>query len=100
MAVSAAYRRGPLLLALDYENSPRIGENDAAFGVEFQAYKGMFVRGGYGTKGSIGGGSGFDAAKGLTLGLGADLRGFRLDYAIKPTGELGRAHRFDIGCRF
>jgi hypothetical protein len=36
----------------------------------------------------------------MGLSLGLKLGSFRVDYVIKPTGELGRTHRFDVGARF
>jgi hypothetical protein len=99
-AGGVAWKRSTLTLALDYEYRPRVGQNDAGAGAEWEAKPGVFLRGGYSTKGAIGGGSGLDAAKGIAFGLGIKLGSFRVDYAIKPTGELGRAHRFDVGARF
>lgn len=93
-------RKGSLGLGLDYENRPRIGGQDAGLGLEYEAMKGIYLRGGYGTQGAVAGGSGFDAAKGLAFGLGVKTGSMRLDYGIKPMGELGQAHRFDIGYRF
>jgi hypothetical protein len=95
-----AWKRASLTLALDYEYRPRVGQNDAGVGAEWEARSGVFLRGGYSTKGAVGGGSGLDAAKGIAFGLGIKLGSLRVDYAIKPTGELGRAHRFDVGARF
>lgn len=99
-AAGAAWKRSALTLALDYEYRPRVGQNDAGAGAEWEPKPGVFLRGGYSTKGAVGGGSGLDAAKGIAFGLGVRLGVVRIDYAIKPTGELGRAHRVDIGARF
>lgn len=99
-AAGLGFKRGPLTLGLDYEYRPRVGQNDAGGGAEWEPRTGVFLRAGYSTKGALGGGNGFDAAKGLAFGLGVKLGSFRVDYAIKPTGELGRAHRFDVGARF
>lgn len=100
IALGLMVRKGSLGLGLDYENRPRIGGQDAGVGLEYEAMKGICLRGGYGTQGAVGGGSGFDAAKGLALGLGVKTGPMRLDYGIKPMGEFGQAHRFDIGYRF
>lgn len=99
-AAGVGYKRGALLLGLDYEYRPRVGQNDAGAGAEWEAKPGVYLRAGYSTKGAIGGGSSLDAAKGLAFGLGVRLGALRVDYAVKPMGELGRAHRFDVGCRF
>ncbi len=96
----ASFRRGTLLLELDHEYRPRVGQNDAGFGAEWEAKPGLSLRGGYSTKGAIGGGSGLDAAKGLTIGLGVRLGKARINYAIQPMGDAGRSHRFDVGARF
>lgn len=100
LAFGLLLKKGALGLGLDYEYRPRIGGNDAGAGLEYEAIKGIYVRGGYGTKEAVGGGSSFDAAKGLAFGLGIKSGSVRLDYGIKPMGELGRAHRFDVGYRF
>ena len=100
VAAGLGWKREALTFGFDYEYRPRVGQNDAGAGVEWEAKSGMFLRGGYSTKGAIGGGSGLDAAKGLAFGLGVKFGSLRVDYAIKPTGELGRAHRFDVGARF
>lgn len=100
VAFGVFLRKGSLGLGLDFENRPRIGGVETGLGLEYEALKGIYLRGGYGTQGAVGGGSGFDAAKGLTLGLGVKTGPTRLDYGIKPMGELGQAHRFDIGYRF
>ena len=46
------------------------------------------------------GGSGFDAARGMTLGLGFRNEKWSLDYAVIASGELGRSHRFSVGARW
>lgn len=100
VALGLLVKKGSLVLGLDYAHRPRVGGNDAGLGLEYEAMKGIYLRGGYGTQGAVGGGSGFDAAKGLAFGLGVKTGPMRLDYGIKPMGELGRAHRFDVGYRF
>lgn len=87
-------------LSAEWTNAPRAGGNDFGFGGEYQTIKGVFLRAGYTTQTAISGGSSFDAARGLTLGVG--LRGGRwlLDYAAIPMGELGSTHRFTLGARW
>lgn len=99
VALGLLLRKGSLGFGFDYEHRPRIGGNDAGLGLEYEAMPGIHLRGGYGTQGATGGSS-FDAAKGLALGLGVKTGSLRFDYGIKPMGELGRAHRFDVGYRF
>ncbi|MDE2142260.1 MAG: PorV/PorQ family protein [Elusimicrobia bacterium] len=81
-------------------NAPRAGGTDVGFGGEFQAVKNVFLRAGYTTQTTITGGSGFDAARGLTLGLGLRNERWSLDYAAVPMGELGSTHRFTLGARW
>lgn len=100
IALGLSTRKGPLGFGLDFEHRPRIGGNDGGLGLEYQAMPGIYLRGGYGTQGAVGGGSGFDAAKGLAFGMGVKTTFLRFDYGIRPMGELGRAHRFDVGYRF
>lgn len=101
LAVGAAYRfEGGHATAAEVVNGPRGAGTDASFGGEYQAVKSVFLRAGYTTRTTITGGSGFDVARGLTLGLGFRNGKWSLDYAILPSGELGRAHRFSLGARF
>ena len=100
-ALGAAYKfSGGHAAAAELVNGPRGAGTDGAFGGEFQAVKNLFLRGGYTTRTAITGGSGFDVARGLTLGLGFRNEKWRLDYAVLPSGELGRSHRFSLGTRF
>ena len=99
-ALGAAYALpGGHAVAAELLNRPRGGGSDVGFGGEYQALKDVYLRAGYTTQ-SAGGGSGFDAARGLTLGMG--LRNARWDfsYAVLPMGELGHSHRFSLGARF
>ncbi|HEX4048582.1 MAG TPA: hypothetical protein VH309_12135, partial [Elusimicrobiota bacterium] len=73
---------------------------DVGFGGEFQAIKNVFLRGGYTTQTAITGGSGFDAARGLTLGAGFRVDGWTIDYADVPMGELGNTQRFSLGAKW
>lgn len=52
---------------------------EAAFSGEYQAVKSFFLRAGYTTQTAITGGSGFDAARGLTMGLGLRNEKWGLD---------------------
>lgn len=100
-ALGAAYKfPGGHAAAAELINGPRGAGTDAAFGGEYQTVKNFYLRAGYATQTAIGGGSGFDAARGLTMGLGARNDKWSLDYALLPSGELGRSHRFSIGTRF
>lgn len=101
LAVGAAYKfPGGHAAAAELVNGPRGAGTDASFGGEFQAVKSLYLRAGYTTQTAITGGSGFDAARGLTMGLGLRNEKWNLDYAVLPSGELGRSHRFSLGTRF
>jgi hypothetical protein len=101
LALGAAYKfeKGHALTA-ELTNAPRAGGTDVGLGGEFQAMKNVFLRAGYTTQTAIAGGSGFDAARGLTLGVGFRADRWTIDYAAVPMGELGSTHRFTLGARF
>ena len=86
--------------AVELVNGPRGTGTGGSFGGEFQAVKNLHLRAGYTTQTAITGGSGFDAARGLTMGLGLRNEKWSLDYAVLPSGELGRSHRFSLGARW
>lgn len=101
LAVGVAYKlAGGHAFAVEAVNGPRGTGTDGAFGGEYQAIKNIFLRAGYTTQTAITGGSGFDAARGLTLGLGYRDARWSLDYAVLPSGELGRSHRFSLAARW
>ncbi len=101
LAVGAAYQlTGGHSLAAEILNGPRGAGTDAGFGGEFQAAKDFHLRAGYTTQSAIAGGSGFDAARGLTLGIGFRNERWGLDYAAVPMGELGSTHRFTLSARW
>jgi hypothetical protein len=101
LAVGAAYKfeKGHALTA-ELTDAPRAGGADFGFGGEYQAMKNVFLRAGYTTQTAIAGGSSFDAARGLTLGVGFRADRWTIDYAAVPMGELGSTHRFTLGARF
>ena len=101
LALGAAYKseRGHAM-TIEVTNAPRAGGTDVGFGGEFQAVRNVFLRGGYTTQTAITGGSGFDAARGLTLGVGFRANAWTIDYAAVPMGELGSTHRFTLGARW
>ncbi len=101
LALGAAYKfEGGHGITIEMLNAPRVGGTDVGFGGEYQALKGVFLRGGYTTQSAISGGSSFDAARGLTLGVGFRANAWTIDYAAVPMGELGSTHRFTLGARF
>ena len=101
LALGGAYRlpKGHAV-AVEFQNGPRGAGSEGAVGGEFMAMEGMFLRLGYTSKGTAAGGSGFDAAKGLTLGLGLKRGQFSLDYGAQAAGELDNTHRFSLAVRW
>jgi hypothetical protein len=87
-------------VAAEVVNGPRGAGTDVGLGGEYRAARGVLLRAGYATQSSISGGTGFDAAAGLTLGVGLRLERWSLDYAAAPMGELGSTHRFTLGARW
>lgn len=87
-------------LAVELQTAPRGGGADAGFGGEWKLMEGALLRAGWSSKTAAPEGSGFDAARGLTVGLGLERSGFRFDYAAQAAGELGAAHRFTLAKRF
>ncbi|MEK7384720.1 MAG: PorV/PorQ family protein [Elusimicrobiota bacterium] len=101
LAAGAGYKfAGGHAATAELVNGPRGAGTDGSFGGEYQAIKNIYLRAGYTTQTSVTGGSGFDAARGMTLGLGFRNGKWSLDYAVLPTGELGRSHRFSLGARW
>jgi hypothetical protein len=101
LSLGAGYKlAGGHAVAAELVNGPRGAGTDASLGGEYQAVKNLYMRAGYTTRTAITGGSGFDAARGLTLGLGFRNEKWSLDYAVLPSGELGRSHRFSLSTRF
>lgn len=100
---------GKLLLALDGE-FPDAGPALARLGAEYRGLEGIALRAGYRTSSSqqrdallgkgFDGASGTDALFGFFAGVGFAYRGFTLDYAMLPYGDLGSSHRFSLGARF
>lgn len=87
-------------VAVEATSAPRGAGADVGLGGEYQAMKGVFLRAGYTTQSATPGGSGLDAASGLTLGAGLRYGDWRFDYAAVPSGELGAAHRFSLAVRW
>lgn len=101
LALGAAYKlAGGHAVAAEFVNGPRGAGSNAGIGGEFQAVKNAFLRCGFTTLSRIPGGSNFNAAQGLTLGLGFNNQRWSVDYAAVSMGELGSAHRFTFGARF
>lgn len=67
-----------------------------AAGTQYSLSPGFSLRTGYGITDK----TGEDIVSGLGLGFGISLRGYQLDYAFTPMGDLGNAHKFSLGARF
>ena len=101
LAAGAAYAvAAGRTLAVEVQAAPRGGGADAGFGGEWKLIEGALLRLGWSSKSAAPEGAGFDAARGLTVGLGLERSGFRFDYAAQAAGELGAAHRFTLATRF
>jgi len=101
LAAGAAYTISTgRTLAVELQTAPRGGGADAGFGGEWKLVEGALLRLGWSSKSAAPEGSGFDAARGLTVGLGLERSGLRFDYAAQAAGELGAAHRFTLAKRF
>ena len=87
-------------VAAEFQNGPRGSGSEGGAGGELQAMEGVLLRLGWTSKSAAANGAGFDAARGLTLGLGLRRGGFGLDYAAQAAGELGSTHRFTLGAKF
>jgi hypothetical protein len=100
-ALGAAYKfaKGHSVAA-EFQNGPRGAGSEGGAGGELQAMEGVLLRLGWTSKSAAANGAGFDAARGLTLGLGLRRGGVSLDYAAQAAGELGSTHRFTLSGRF
>ena len=87
-------------LAAEFQNGPRGAGSEGGAGGELKAMEGVLLRLGWTSKSAAANGTGFDAARGLTLGLGLRRGDFGLDYAAQAAGELGNTHRFTLSGRF
>ncbi len=101
---------GSTLLALqaDINND---GGSSLGFGAEYRPVEELALRGGYRTSSSdqrdailgseLGSStSGIDGLYGFYMGIGFEIRGVILDYALLPYGDLGSSHRFAVGMKF
>ena len=100
-AFGGAYRfAGGHAVAVELQNGPRGAGSEGGAGGEYQAMEGVFLRLGYTSKSAAADGAGFDAARGLTIGLGMKRGNYSIDYAAQAAGALGATHRFTLASRF
>ena len=101
VAAGAAYRLpAGLTLAADYRQRPYARTSEVSIGTEYSVVQSFAVRAGYASAAALSGGSGPAGLGGMAGGFGLKARGYSLDYAIMPMGELGNAHRLSLGTRF
>ncbi len=100
LAAGSAWVHPRGALSFDLVNGPYGSGTDAAFGGEYRVTNSFVFRAGYTTANQVAGGSGFDAARGLSFGVGVERDGLGVDYAITPSGDLGQAHRFGLSWKF
>ncbi len=88
-----------VLLSLDV--SRQVSEKSAVFslGSEYAVFNSVFMRAGYLTS-AASGGSGLADTGAFKAGFGLKLKGFNLDYAVTPFGDIGKAHRISLGAGF
>ncbi|MBI3553691.1 MAG: PorV/PorQ family protein [Elusimicrobia bacterium] len=92
-----------MTLAADFKERPYSRETEFDFGTEYAVMSSFAVRAGYGSLGgqnATGRVTGVSAMSGFAGGFGLKLKGYSLDYALTPFGQLGTAQRFTFGARF
>ena len=84
-----------VLLAFDVDRRVHEGRTVVSLGSEFAAFNSLSLRAGY-----MRGGNGLDGANVFKTGFGLKARGFNLDYAVVPFGDIGKSHRVTLGMAF
>jgi len=79
-----------LIVSADVTSSPDTGVRFSS-GLEQSLRNVLFLRGGYTIS------TDHDAHRGFTLGAGALVRGFSVDYSVSDYQKLGLVHRFTVG---
>jgi len=97
-------------MGLDVRHLPRDGETSMSFGTEYWVMGRVALRAGYAgalAQSAVGlaGGAENAAARlgrqlGVNMGLGIQLAGYQMDYALMPAGEFGGTHRLSISTKF
>jgi len=88
--VGASLVRGAVAGSADYR-MPERGDRGLNLGLEYALQERLFLRGGYRTGSKV---------RGLSAGLGAVHRNWRIDYAYVPSRQgLGASHRVAVGIR-
>lgn len=96
--VGASYRLMDKNLLLTFDISkPLAQELTFKFGSEYNIMDTVFVRAGYKYAQF---GNDLGPLTGLTIGLGADIADYYLDYAFTPYADLGQVHRVSLTMHF
>ena len=82
-----------LIIAVDGDYALAGGMSYGA-GAEYSIMKMLFIRGGYNTRSNVSGMSGLHA------GVGFNLKGVVVDYALLLYGNLGNSHVMSVGMKF
>lgn len=98
LKLGAAYRMidGALTFAADVDR-PVDSDLNIGLGGEYKIMGIMNLRAGY--RYTLGGND-LGTASGLRVGIGVEIRDYKLDYAFVPYGELGQAHRISLVASF
>jgi len=88
-----------VLLALDVDRRVNEKRTVVSLGSEFAAFNSLYLRAGYMRDASSGVGRA-DGGYGFKTGFGLKARGFNLDYAVTPFGDIGKSHRVTLGMAF
>jgi hypothetical protein len=102
LAAGLAYRL-PLgmTLAWDVKHMPRDRRTTVSIGTEYAVFSGLALRAGYlGAAQWRRGTGGQEGMAGLGAGFGLRVRGYGVDYAFTPMGELGHAQRLSLSSHF
>lgn len=84
-----------VLLALDVDRRVNEKRTVVSLGSEFAALNSLYLRAGY-----MRGESSLDGTSIFKTGFGLKARGFNLDYAVTPFGDIGKSHRVTLGVAF
>lgn len=87
-----------VLLSFDISRQINEKKNVFSIGSEYAVFNSLFIRAGY-LGSAIPGGNLADTG-GFKTGFGLKLKGFNLDYAVAPFGDIGKAHRISLGAGF
>lgn len=88
-----------ILLAFDVNRQVNEKKTVFSFGSEYAVFNSFSMRAGY-LKSAVSGGNSMADSGGFKAGFGFKLRGFNLDYAVTPFGDIGKAHRISLGAGF